>query len=74
MAGASSGARYAVELVEVPDQLTAVHRVLRKVAVVEDLPAARSLIAQLPDVVAVTHDGDVLSAHFAAGGSSRTQR
>ena len=36
-------ARYAVELVEVPDQLsTAVQRVLRKVAVVENLPAAQS--------------------------------
>jgi chromosome segregation protein len=65
------GARYAVGLVEVPDPLaSAVQRVLRKVAVVDDLPAASSLIAQLPDVVAVTHDGDVLSAHFAAGGSS----
>jgi chromosome segregation protein len=65
------GARYAVGLVEVPDQLaSAVQRVLRKVAVVDDLPAASSLIAQLPDVVAVTHDGDVVSAHFAAGGSS----
>jgi chromosome segregation protein len=65
------GARYAVEFVEVPDQLTtAVQRVLRKVAVVENLPAAQNLIAQLPDVVAVTHDGDILSDHFAAGGSS----
>ena len=65
------GARYAVELVEVPDQLNAaVHRVLRKVAVVENLPAAQGLIAQLPDVVAVTPEGDVLSAHFAAGGSA----
>jgi chromosome segregation protein len=65
------GGQYAVDLVEVPDQLTpAVQRVLRKVAVVENLPAAQSLIAQLPDVVAVTREGDVLSAHFAAGGSS----
>ena len=47
-------------------------RVLRKVAVVENLPAAQNLIAQLPDVVAVTHDGDILSDHFAAGGSSAT--
>jgi chromosome segregation protein len=68
-----AGARYAVEVVEVPDQLTAaVHRVLRKVAVVEDLPAARDLIARLPDLVAVSRDGDVLSTHFAAGGSSAT--
>ena len=71
LARASGGAHYAVGLVEVPDQLTAsVQRVLRKVAIVEDLPAAQSLIAQLPDVVAVTREGDVLSAHFAAGGSS----
>jgi chromosome segregation protein len=67
------GARYAVGLVEVPDQLTAaVQRALRKVAVVENLSAAQSLISHLPDVVAVTHDGDVVSAHFAAGGSSST--
>ena len=29
-----------------------------------------SLVAALPDVTAVTRDGDVLGAHFAAGGSS----
>ena len=66
-------ARYAVEVVDVPERLApAVQRALRKVAVVENLSAARSLIANLPDVVAVTNDGDVLSAHFAAGGSSAT--
>ena len=52
--------------------LPAVQRMLRKVALVEDLAAARTLVADLPDVVAVTRDGDVLSAHFAAGGSSAT--
>jgi chromosome segregation protein len=68
-----AGAQYAVEVVDVPDQLwPAVNRTLRKVALVQSLPAARSLIATLPDVVAVTWDGDVLSAHFAAGGSSAT--
>jgi chromosome segregation protein len=71
--GLPSGARYAVEVVDVPDQLLpAVNRLLRKVALVENLLVARSLIATLPDVVAVTQDGDVLSAHFAAGGSSVT--
>jgi chromosome segregation protein len=71
--GLPSRARYAVEVVDVPDQLLpAVNRLLRKVALVENLPVARSLIATLPDVVAVTQDGDVLSAHFAAGGSSAT--
>src|SRR5918999_1953168 len=65
------GARYAIEVVAVPDELRgAVSRVLRKVAVVVDVPAARALVAGLPGVVAVTRDGDVLSAHFAAGGSS----
>jgi chromosome segregation protein len=68
-----AAAKYAVEVVDVPDQLwPAVHRTLRKVALVESLPGARNLIATLPDVVAVTRDGDVLSAHFAAGGSSAT--
>ncbi len=65
------GARYAVDVVAVPDELrAAVQRVLRKVAVVADLPAAQALVASVPDLVAVTRDGDVLSAHFAAGGSS----
>jgi chromosome segregation protein len=68
-----TGARYAVEVIDVPDQLIpAVNRLLRKAALVENLPAARNLIATLPDVVAITRDGDVLSAHFAAGGSSAT--
>jgi chromosome segregation protein len=68
-----AGATYALEVVEVPEQLTAaVDRLLRKVALVESLPAAQSLIATLPDLVAVTREGDVLSAHFAAGGSSAT--
>jgi len=68
-----SPARYAIEVVDVPDRLAAsVRRILRKVALVEDLAAARSLVADLPDVVAVTPYGDVLSAHFAAGGSSAT--
>jgi chromosome segregation protein len=68
-----SGARYALDVVEVPGQLQpAVRRVLRKVALVEDLASARKLVANLPDVIAVTRDGDVLSSHFAAGGSSAT--
>ena len=65
------GARYAVDVVAVRADLeSAVRRLLRKVAVVPDLPAARSLVQALPDLVAVTRDGDLLSAHFGAGGSS----
>ena len=63
--------RYALDVVECRPELTsAVRRVLRKVAVVDDLEAATGLVAALPDVVAVTRDGDVLGAYFAAGGSS----
>ena len=64
-------ARYAVDVVDVPPELrAAVRRVLRKVALVEDLDAAHRLVAAVPEIVAVTRDGDVLSTHFASGGSS----
>ncbi len=66
-----ASARYAIDVVTVPEDLRgAVQRVLRKVAVIDELRAAQDLVAALPDLVAVTRDGDVLSAHFAAGGSS----
>ena len=39
------------------------------VVVVDDLAAARGLVRDHPHVTAVTRDGDVLGAHFAAGGS-----
>ncbi|MDI6909106.1 chromosome segregation protein SMC [Nocardioides sp.] len=64
-------ASYAVDVVECPDALRpALTRLLSKVAVVDDLAAARRLVADLPDVTAVTREGDVLGAHFASGGSS----
>jgi chromosome segregation protein len=62
---------YAVDVVDAPPTLDcALRRLLRKVAVVDDLDAARSLLAALPDVVAVTRGGDVLGSHFARGGSA----
>ncbi len=65
-------AAYAVSVVECPVALRpALARLLFKIAVVGDLAAARLLVADLPDVVAVTRDGDVIGAHFASGGSSR---
>jgi chromosome segregation protein len=64
------GARYAVDVIDCPATLRpALNRVLRKVAVVDDVPAARSLVTALPDVTAATRAGDVLGAHFAYGGS-----
>lgn len=69
-----SGTSYAADVVECPAQVRpALNRLLRKVAVVDDLPGARTLVADLPDVVAVTRDGDLLGAHFASGGSHATQ-
>ena len=66
-----AAARYAVDVVDTPAEITAAtRRLLRKVALVPDLAAARSLVDQLPDLVAVTADGDLVGAHFVAGGSS----
>jgi len=66
-----AGATAALALVEVPAELTdAVHRLLSGYAVVEDLAAAGTLVADAPDRVAVTRDGDVLGAVVAHGGSA----
>ena len=68
------GTAYAVDVVECPTELRpALTRLLHKTVVVDDLPAARRLVADLADVVAVTRDGDLLGAHFAAGGSNAQQ-
>lgn len=69
--GLPDGVAYAVDVVSAPDDLRpALVRLLHKVAVVDDLDAARRLVEELPDVVAVTREGDLLGAHFAAGGST----
>jgi chromosome segregation protein len=43
------------------------------VVVVDDLAAARSLLADRPALRAVTRDGDLLGTHWAAGGSTDAQ-
>ncbi|MFB6515742.1 AAA family ATPase [Streptomyces virginiae] len=48
----------------------AVEWVLRDHVVVATLDAAEALVAERPDAVAVTLDGDVLGAHLAHGGSA----
>ncbi len=69
-----SHATYAADVVECPDPLRgAITRLLERIAVVDDLGAARALVADLPDVVAVTRDGDLLGAHVAGGGSAAQQ-
>jgi chromosome segregation protein len=72
--GLPDSATYAVDVVDGPAPLQgALRRLLYKVAVVDDLAEAQTLVAQSPDVVAVSRDGDVLGAHFAAGGSTSKQ-
>ena len=72
--GLPSHATYAVDVVDCPDDLRgALSRLLFKVAVVGDLAAARALVRELPDVTAVTREGDLLGAHFASGGSAHQQ-
>ncbi|WP_040157438.1 chromosome segregation protein SMC [Nigerium massiliense] len=67
-------ARYAADVVTVDEPLRpSLTRLLRKVAVVDDLPAARALAADLPDVAAVTRDGDLVSGWFTVGGSPSGQ-
>ncbi|MFL6138026.1 MAG: chromosome segregation protein SMC [Frankiaceae bacterium] len=65
------GARWAVDLVEAPPALVpSVQRLLARVAVVEDLAAARALVQGAPGARAVTMDGDLLGADWAVGGSA----
>ncbi|HEY6425322.1 MAG TPA: chromosome segregation protein SMC [Pseudonocardiaceae bacterium] len=70
----SDGARWAVDLVQAPEVLRpALHLLLERVAVVEDLRCAQALVVAAPSVRAVTVEGDVLGADWAHGGSGRSQ-
>ena len=65
------GGTYVLDVVECPGDLRpALSRLLDKVVVVDDLAAAQDLVRTAPDLTAVTREGDLLGAHFAAGGSS----
>lgn len=50
--------------------MTAVRRLVRDMVVVGTLEDAEDLVATHPELTAVTAEGDVLSAHFAHGGSA----
>ncbi|MDQ1726285.1 MAG: chromosome segregation protein, partial [Frankiaceae bacterium] len=68
---APAGASWAIDLVTVLDVLRpAVAVLLDRVAVVDDLEAARVVVQESPDVRCVTRDGDSLAASRAAGGSA----
>ncbi|WP_026926584.1 chromosome segregation protein SMC [Granulicoccus phenolivorans] len=55
------------------DLAPAVRRALQDMVVVADLAAARDLIAERPDLIAVTRDGDLLSGWYATGGAAKAQ-
>jgi chromosome segregation protein len=66
-----AGAAYAIDVLDAPATLMpSLRRLLAGVAVVDALDHARRLVDEHPDLTAVTRDGDVLSAHFACGGST----
>jgi chromosome segregation protein len=67
------GAVWAVDVVQAPPALRpSVGTALDRVAIVSDLGVAANLVADHPDVRAVTLEGDVLGAHWSSGGSAST--
>ena len=67
-----AGARWAVDLASAVEGTSpAVAALLAGVAVVEDLGGAGRLVAQRPDLTAVTRAGDVFTALTVTGGSAK---
>ncbi|HJW00168.1 MAG TPA: chromosome segregation protein SMC [Arthrobacter sp.] len=67
-----AGARWAVDLTSAAEGSgPAVTALLSRVAVVEDLDSAGRLVAERPDLTAVTKAGDVFSALTVTGGSAK---
>ncbi|MEO9140317.1 MAG: chromosome segregation protein SMC [Jatrophihabitans sp.] len=67
------GGRWARDVVAAPTSLQgSVDAALDGVAIVPDLAAAASLVADYPQIRAVTVDGDVLGARWSSGGSAST--
>ncbi|MFC9753344.1 chromosome segregation protein SMC [Streptomyces sp. NPDC056921] len=65
------GPRAVADLVRGPVELMdAVRRLVRDMVVVATLEDAEDLVAVHPELTAVTAEGDILSAHFAHGGSA----
>jgi chromosome segregation protein len=66
-----AGMRYVVDVVTAPAELRpALTSLLHGMVAVEDLASARALVAEYPDLCAVTRDGDLLARGRAYGGSS----
>jgi chromosome segregation protein len=68
------GARWAVDLVTAPPELSgAVRELLASVVVTGDLGEAAGYVRDNPDCRAVTTAGDLIGTHWAHGGSARPQ-
>jgi chromosome segregation protein len=66
------GARWALDLVEVPSRLRgALVAMLSGVAVVDSMTEAMDLVAARPQLRAATRDGDLVGAGWVSGGSDR---
>ncbi|WP_329194048.1 AAA family ATPase [Streptomyces sp. NBC_01435] len=69
--GTVEGPPAVADLVRGPVELMgAVRRLVRDMVVVGTLEDAEDLVAARPELTAVTAEGDILSAHFAHGGSA----
>ena len=67
-------ARWALDVIRCDDRLRpALTHTLRDVVVVRDLESATRLVAQHPNLRAVTQDGDIVGAFTASGGSGKAQ-
>lgn len=67
-----AGGQWAIDLVEAPDRLRgAISALLSGVAVVADLSAALSLVAERPHLRVTTTEGDLVGAGWVSGGSDR---
>ncbi|MFZ2175182.1 MAG: chromosome segregation protein SMC [Rhodococcus sp. (in: high G+C Gram-positive bacteria)] len=67
-----SGARWAIDVIDCPDDLrTGLAALLAGVVVVETIDDAVAVVARRPDVRAVTRGGDLLGAGWMSGGSDR---
>ncbi|WP_343708511.1 chromosome segregation protein SMC [Mycobacterium sp.] len=72
MGALPDGARWALDLVEAPARLRgAMVAMLSRVAVVGGLSEAMNLVAERPQLRAVTRDGDLVGAGWINGGSDR---
>ncbi|WP_280373172.1 chromosome segregation protein SMC [Nocardia abscessus] len=66
------GTRWLVDVVECPDTVRgAIAALTAGIAVADDLPAARALVAARPDLRVVTRDGDLAGNGWLLGGSDR---